>query len=761
MNNANFLIEKEYQIRQELAWEGKFAQGNGYMHTRGNLEEELIEKPQAFEYLRKPGNVTAEEFPSNNYYPGFYIPIVTDIHPLLNRVMVNLPVFWGFNCQVNGVLLELNPKMIISYQRSLNLKTGELKRATVWKVGKIEVEINFSRFISKANSHLSMEKISIRCLKNDAKIIIKNGISANVRTNGFNHFEECQRSHDENGLFCKVLTISGISVETRLNFKMDKTLSSRIEMPTSEILKVSEFELKENQSFNFEKAAFITTSEDNPELRNPQTLNQALEGGYEKQLFLSNSIWKKEDEQCGIIIETKDPRIQEGLNFSIYHLLRSQNKFDDRITICPKGFAGDAYFGRYFWDTDVYIVPFFSVTDSERAKKLVLFRYRTLAGAKQNALKYGCKGSKFPWESDIYGNEGCPNWQYADNEIHITGDVAYSVWYYFKNTKDYDFLFNYGFEVLLECAKYFESRMDKLKDGSYGFLGVMGPDEYTLFSSNNFYTNEIARFTFSLISIASEKLLDKDKNRFSTLLKNLNTDLEKTMNLSAKGLMIKEGNVVNGVIQQCDEFDNFINYNGKIERNIGKKISLDKLYRTKILKQADVLAHMVMFQENFSKKDFVVNYEYYEKITSHDSSLSYAIHSQAALLADKKDIAYNFFEKAILLDLNKEENEAEQGIHIANAGGALDTVIFGFCGISIDNITQTLKINPRFPNQIECVKMNFEYLGQRLFLKIKKDSVEVRLNGESKNLIGKIKIFNENYIIPDSGKLLAKKESSK
>ena len=217
-------------------------------------------------------------------------------------------------------------------------------------------------------------------------------------------------------------------------------------------------------------------------------LNQAEKMGYEAVLQASEEVWQKKWKDADIVIEG-DEDLQKGIRFSIYHLLRSNNEEDYRVQVCAKGFAGEAYYGRYFWDTEIYLLPFYLYTNPQAAKNLLLYRYHTLDGAKKNAQRYHLKGARYPWQSGLTGEEQCSLWEYADNELHITADIAYAIMHYYHATNDVDFMKDYGIEMLVETARFWRGRVSKGKDGSYHLINVMGPDEYSPMTRDNAFTN--------------------------------------------------------------------------------------------------------------------------------------------------------------------------------------------------------------------------------------------------------------------------------
>jgi trehalose/maltose hydrolase-like predicted phosphorylase len=758
------VIENEYTYSTALNFESMFTQGNGYIHTRGTLEEKFHIAQTTPDYLRKPINVTAEEFPETDSQVGTFIPVIVGPHPLLNTVSINIPGFWGFQIIWNDVVLVPGKDVMLAHERVLHFDSGELVRKTRWiTADSAEIEVVYRRFLSKVEKHLGMLTVEIEVLKGQGTLGIAGGINAGFRTNGFNHFTSVQCGEVEDLIYIDVQTNGGdrVAVSSALkaiggSFPLARTIQD------SEVLFYGEQEVEKGYSIAFEKSCVFSTSQDVSDYSaDPfRALHRRIhyrtqEKGYQVSLEDSASIWKTEWEQAVCCI-TGDNKIQDVLDFSIYHLLRSQEKRNDRITICPKGFAGEAYFGRFFWDTEAYLLSFFIYTDPDRARDLVMFRYNTLEGAKRNAVRYGYTGAKYAWESSLSGDEECPNWQYADHEIHVTADVSYGVWHYISAVEDIDFLESYGFEILWETAKFWESRIDRFEDGTMGYAGVMGPDEYSPFSTNNAFTNEMARFNLTVVGEAWRMLQKKRSASIAGLKKRLGVTAAQLKQMKVLANEIVQPQVVDDIILQCKEFNGYVPIDMQTLRSdenvsVGSILSQERLYRSKLLKQADVLAYMTLFPEKFTALEFNKNLEFYEPYTTHDSSLSYSIHALAASYAGSLDTAVNYFNKSLYLDYNITSKRVERGIHIANAAGIWQILVFGFCGIRTNGWNRNLIMDPSIPENLGTVEIRFVWKRNIYNFTITNDKVVVRSVYTSNLSNCSLQVFNKSWELPDTG----------
>ncbi|MGB9620120.1 MAG: glycoside hydrolase family 65 protein, partial [Armatimonadota bacterium] len=378
---------------------------------------------------------------------------------------------------------------IKDYNRELCLKTAVLKRSFTWltKSGRV-LRVVFERFASAARPHLFVQKVSVDCTEPTALTIVA-GIDADVRTSGYDHFRSVELDRaGENGITCAVRTDGEdtVTMQTELRpigmrwslRKADRRaeLAGGVEIPAGE-------------RFVLEKRTAVTTSRDLDSVGCRDVLEATSALGYDELCEEHTRIWSARWDQSDVVIDGDDES-QLAMRCAIYHLLRAHVPGDDRVAIDAKGYAGDAYFGRFFWDTEMYLLPFYLYTAPERARSLVGFRIRTLPGARQTAANYGYPGAKYPWVADRDGRDSCPNWQYADHEVHVTADVVYAMAHYAAAADDPDFLNMDAAEVIVETARYWMARIDwRSGDGYPSLLGVMGPDEYTPISNNNSYTN--------------------------------------------------------------------------------------------------------------------------------------------------------------------------------------------------------------------------------------------------------------------------------
>ncbi len=436
--------------------------------------------------------------------------------------------------------------------------------------------------------------------------------------------------------------------------------------------------------------------------------------------------------QCSDVEVEGDAAAQQALRFAVYHLNSAANPADERVSIGARALTGDNYRGHVFWDTEIYLLPFYSMTWPEAARSLLMYRFRTLDGARAKAAGMGWRGALYAWELADTGEETTPeraigpDRQVVDilcgkQEQHISADVAYAVWQYWWATGDEGFLLDAGAEILLETGRFWSSRAQLESDGRSHIRGVIGPDEYHEHIDDNAFTNVMARWNIRRALEVAALLRERWPERWASLAARLTLDDEelaqwsRTVETIATGLDPKTGLFEQFAgFHQLEEVD-LKTYAG---RSVPMDVVLgrDRMRRSQVIKQADVVALLGLLPDEFPGETGAKNFQYYEPRCSHGSSLSRTMHGYVAAKLGLTDTALRYFRQTAAIDLSDTHAALDGGIHIAALGGIWLTAVFGFAGLSLTGDGPAL--DPRLPPGWHSLGFNFQWRGRSLKIRI-------------------------------------------
>ncbi len=475
-----------------------------------------------------------------------------------------------------------------------------------------------------------------------------------------------------------------------------------------------------------------------------KALSLPLKEFYTRQKAYLAHFW----ENCYLEIDGDDA-LSLAVRFNMYQLIQSVGK-DEYGNIAAKGLSGEGYEGHYFWDTEMYIHPFFILTMPEIAKSLIAYRYRILDYARENAKILGHKkGALYPWRT-IMGKECSGYYPSGSAAYHINGDIAYSVIIYFLATKDLDFIAEKGGEIIFETARLWMDAGNFYK-GQFRINEVTGPDEYTCMVNNNYYTNVSAQFNlrwavkfYRMLAEENklETVLDKtglseeEIKQFEQAAENMYLPYDDTLRINPQDDSFLEKEIWDIKNTPKENFPLLLHYHPLY------------LYRHQVCKQADtVLAHFI-FEDAQSLETIRNSFEYYEKITTHDSSLSTCIFSIAASKLGYKEKAYGYFGDSAKLDLFNTHRNTKDGIHTANMGGNYMAIVYGFAGLRIKE--KGLYLAPYLPRPWNGYRFKINYENSRIKVEVVKNQCRITLlsgSGKQIFLYGKEYELRKNIIV--------------
>ncbi len=685
------------------ALEGLFTLGNGYLHVRGSLEEHLRDAPQNSEYMRMPTNVTAEKFAATKAKWGAYVPGVYGPHPTCNAELINLPFFLDLCPEIAGESLDMEHSHIEGLRRCLDLRTATLHREMTWVTPGGPVRVHFERLVSAVRPGLCAQRLTLSA-EDAVTVKLHAGVDADVRTNGYDHFTAVRLERAGSaGLSCEIETDGDdrIALETRLH---SEGAVWTLEQSQRRARLVAQLAIPAGGNLVVEKRTVVTTSRDLQRQAPAEVLDAVAEQSWTALHAEHAAVWADRWDRSDVAIDGDDES-QRAMRVSLYHLLRVHVPGDDRVAIDAKGYAGEAYWGRFFWDTEMYLLPFYLYTDPARARTLVDFRVRNLSEAEANAASYGYRGARYPWESDGKGRECCPAWQYRDHEVHVTADVAYGLAHYAR-AADPAYLRGPAANVIVSSARYWMDRMDRRPGDDYpSLLGVMGPNEYTPLAANNAYTNRLVSFVLQLAAEMGEAggATPEERREFAEAAAAL------PIPRARDGLLVLENEDFERRADPCFE-------SLWLDRTSGfaNQVPLERIYRSRCLKQADVLMLMMLFPHEFTDAEVRTAWDYYLPYTTHDSSLSAGAHAIVAQRLGLLDDAWYFWRMSADKDIDIAHGGAAEGIHIAGCGANWQIVVFGFAGMQTAMQSDTLTFNPRLPGHWQRLRFPLIWKGTPL-----------------------------------------------
>ncbi|CAJ2233629.1 glycoside hydrolase family 65 protein [Companilactobacillus paralimentarius] len=445
----------------------------------------------------------------------------------------------------------------------------------------------------------------------------------------------------------------------------------------------------------------------------------------------STNFWTQFWNQSEIKINGDDS-LDQAIHFNLYQLESSAGR-DGKTNISAKGLSGVGYEGHYFWDTEMYMAPFFTFTNPDVAVNLIKYRYSILPEAKERARTLGVNdGALFAWRT-INGKEASAYYPASTAQYHINADIAYAIYRYFKITKDKQLIRDCGLEIVLETAKFwsnFGSFSEINGKQQFCFFDVTGPDEYSAIVNNNYYTNRMAKFNLDF----SIELI----KRFPETAKQLGVnsdDLKKFTRI--RDAIYLPFDEKKGINEQDDSYFRKPVWPFATTPKENYPLLLHyhplTLYRYQVNKQADTLFADFLF-DDISKKQLMKEYNYYEKITTHDSSLSRSIFSALAARLGLKDKAYSYFLDTAKTDLIDLQGNTKDGLHIANLGGSWVTIVEGFGGIQVKN--NMLYIQNNLPKKWNGMTIRIKYNGSLLNIEYAQNNIHVEmLSGSPINMV--------------------------
>jgi len=729
------IVEEGFHPEMNRESESIFSIGNGYMGQRANFEEQY-----SGDSLR------------GSYVAGVYYPDKTRVgwwkngYPEYFAKVLNAPNWIGIDISVNGKEIDLATARIISFSRILNMKEGYLERSFKVYVSRNKtVEINTRRFLSMAEPDLGIIRYSVKSVDFSGKLDFTVYIDADVRNEDTNYgkkfWEEVGREVIAGSGVITTRTMktdfhvaTGMCFELKRNDKTDHVKPGIINRGKY-IANTFSVHVEPGEQWTLYKYVSILSSLNNPKERLTDDIKLRLKEiktkGYNK-LFLSHiEEWEKIWATSDVVIEG-DLSAQQAIRFSIFHLNQTYTGKDERLNIGPKGFTGEKYGGSTYWDTEAFGLPFFLKTaDQKVGRNLLLYRYKHLEKSIANAEKLGFRNGAALYPMVTMNGEECHNeWEITFEEIHRNGAIAYAVYNYIRHTGDEDYMADYGLEVLIGISRFWSQRAsfsENLK--KYVILGVTGPNEYENNVNNNWYTNLLAVWTLSYTLKNIEILKEENPDKLKTVFGKINFNYpEETKRWSEilNNMHFPFDKKRQVFLQQDGFLDKQLVPAGRIppaERPINQHWSWDRILRSCFIKQADVLQGLYFFEDQFDTETIKRNFDFYEPMTVHESSLSACIHSIIASRIGNIGKAYKLYLHTARLDLDDYNNEVSDGLHITSMAGTWLAIVEGFGGMRI--LDGKIQLNPLTPVKWKSYSFHARFRGVLFEVKVTRNDVYV------------------------------------
>lgn len=732
------LVESEFEPERNLNQETLLALGNGYIGMRGTFEEGISGEVRSVEGTYLNGFYESDPIRYGEKFQGY---------PDVGQTMLNVANAKVVRLYVDGELMRWENGRFLSYSRTFDMRHGLLRRELHWQSssGK-EVAVESERLVLHAHKHLALIRYTVTPLNFSGNIVLYSGIDGQAKNLSSDDDPRLGAGFDEDVLQFRDRTITA---ETAVLHQQTKTTGFHVvcgihnkmegERPfTAQPLVDDEYRLghrfaidaAQGEAVTLVKTIAYATSRDVDETELVAVVQRELERGtavgYQalktEQADFMADFWYHAD-----VVIKGDDQLQLGLRFNMFHLLQSVGR-DGHTNIAAKGLTGQGYEGHTFWDTEIYILPFFLYTNPAISRKLLEYRYHILDKARQRARQMAHPiGALFPWRT--IGGEECSAYYPAGTaQYHINADVAFAIKRYYDATQDAEFMQQFGAEILFETARLWLN-VGHYNSDKFHIDAVTGPDEYTALVNNNAYTNLMAAENLRFAAHIADWLQQEYPHTYQTLAEKIALAPEEAAAWAQaaaqmfvpydeeRQLLAQDDSFLQKAVWDfantpADHYPLLLHYHPLV------------LYRYQVCKQADAVLAEFLLHDQFDLAQKKRDYDYYEPLTTHDSSLSACIFGIMAAEVGYPDKAYRYFIDTAIADLDNKKGNTKDGIHAANMAGAWLSIAFGFGGMRVGN---GLIFNPIIPSHWESYSFRVQYQGRLIEVTVTQEASTYKL----------------------------------
>jgi maltose phosphorylase len=693
------IIEVGHKVQHQRSSESIFSIGNGRFGQRANHEESY-------------SGPTLQ----GSYVAGVYYPDKTRVgwwkngYPEYFAKVLNSTNWIGIRVWVDGEELDLAVQAPCTFYRELNMREGYLLRKfEVEMASGKKIEVEAQRFCSLSDDETAAIRYSVKALNFSGTIRFESYLEGDVKNHDSNYDEKfwqavssdstegegyvvtrTRKTEFDVAVGMKVaLHNNGTAINiqashARKEFFASTTLESNIS--EGETLTLYKY-VAIVSSMNYEKEMLMEACK--------SAVNRAFSHGFDNMMNAHIEKWADTWKLADIVIEGDD-EAQQAIRFNIFHLNQTYTGEDSRLNIGPKGFTGEKYGGSTYWDTEAYCLPFYMSTKEQKvARQLLVYRYNQLGKAIENAEKLGFSNGAALYPMVTMNGEECHNeWEITFEEIHRNGAIAYAIYNYVNYTGDKQYLAEYGWDVLLGIARFWSQRVHWSEaKKQYVMHGVTGPNEYENNINNNWYTSYFAiwcmKYCIEVMDYVKSQHASSYGEKVAKYKFNESQETERWKHiidnmyfgkLDSTKIFLQQDGFMDKELRKASELSDS-------ERPINQHWSWDRILRSCFIKQADVLQGVYFFEQDFDQETILQNFDFYEPMTVHESSLSPCVHSILAAKLGYEEKAYEMYMRTSRLDLDDYNHEAHEGLHITSMAGTW------MCKVLVVCVSITVKLH--------------------------------------------------------------------
>ena len=743
------LVENAYDRDDHGVTETIFSVSNGYLGLRGNVEEGRD--------THTHGTFV------NGFHETWPIRHAEEAYGLarVGQTIVNVPDPKTIKLYVDDEPFLLAVADLEEYERALDFRDGVLRRDLVWRTsaGK-RVRISSTRMTSVVERHLAVLTLEVEMLDGDASLVISSQVlnrqdgsdEYHVRAAAMGEGLDPRRAEAfERRVLDPVLSEvregrillgyrthnSGMTLAmmTQHAIETDNDWTEKCSVEADLGKHVYRVEAREGQPVRVVKTVAVHTSRGIPtrELadRCGRTLDRAEARGVAALQTEHAQTWDRFWAESDVVVEGAEEdlgHLQQAVRWNLFQLGQASIRAGSH-GIAAKGLTGSGYGGHYFWDTECYVLPFLVYTHPQAARNALRFRHGMLDDARRRAAEMAQFGALFPWRT-INGEEASAYFAAGTAQYHINADVAYALMKYVRATGDRQFLLDQGVDILVETARLWADLgfWQQNGDQSFHIHSVTGPDEYNSVVNDNLFTNVMARLNLWAAVEAVRELAFTDPRGFARATTRLalgEREVEE-WERAADGMYIPYDERI-GVHPQDEHF---------LEREIWDLDATpdDKrplllhyhplvIYRFQVLKQADIVLALYLAGDQFTAREKLADFDYYDPITTGDSTLSAVVQSIVAAEVGYHELALRYFYAGLFVALDDRHGNAVDGVHVASTGGVWGALVAGFGGMRDHG--GVLTFEPRLPEVWSTLTWRMRWQGSRLRIRVEADAIHL------------------------------------